>query len=202
MFSPPRYQVPLLGLSLILLARGIILLFERMGRSSRTAVLIFFAGCAVINIRDLAPLRQITVREGSPVWSLVPPDNWQQTLESAAWFRKHTPVETVVAANCDPMVFLYAGRKAIRLFNADNFLLFLDSSPGKLPLGSSEQLKSHLKANNVSYILVTPMKYYTEGPFLRDQIASLRRSNPAAFHVEKQFADPEFYILKVDRSKL
>jgi hypothetical protein len=41
-----------------------------------------------------------------------------------------------------------------------------------------------------------------EAPFLHEQIASLLHSSPAAFRLEKRFADPDFYILSVDRDKL
>jgi hypothetical protein len=144
----------------------------------------------------------MTLQQGSPSWSLAALDNWSQTMQATTWLRDHTPGDTVVAANCDPIVFLYARRKAIRLFIQDQYVLYYDPSPAKLPLGSSERLKSHLKANHVSYILMTPMKGYAEAPFLREQLASLRRSSPGALRLEKRFDDPDFYILSVDRDKL
>jgi len=194
LFSPVRYQVPLYAVALIL--------FVKLARSARPAFVLILAVCALINVCDLFKLRQITAEEGSPTWALTPPDNWPRTMEAMSWLREHTASDSVVAANCDPAVFLYTGRKAIRLFNVEDYGLLFGSSPGRLPLGSSERLKNHLKANHISYIFMTPMRYFLEGPFFHEQLASLMRANPAAFRLEKRFDDPNFYILSVDRSKL
>jgi hypothetical protein len=165
-------------------------------------VLVLFAVCAAVNVSGSFKLRQITLQQGSPTWSLARLDNWRQTMQATAWLREHTPIDTVVAANCDPIVYLFAHRKAIRLFIQDNYVLLFDPSPDKLPLGPPERLKNHLKANHISYILMTPMKCYMEAPFLRQQLASLMRAHPAAFRLEKRFTDPGFYILSVDPGKL
>jgi hypothetical protein len=203
MFSPVRYEVPLYAVSLIMFASGFSLLLARISRRAQTAaVILLLAVGAAVNVRGSFKLRQITLQQGSPSWSLASLDNWSQTMQATTWLRDHTPSDTVVAANCDPVVFLYARRKAIRLFIQDNYTLFFDPSPTKRPLGSSERLKSHLKANRVSYILMTPMKCFMEAPFLREQLASLRHCSPDAFRLEKRFDDPDFYILSVDRDKL
>jgi hypothetical protein len=194
LFSPVRYQVPFYAIALILLTK--------LGRRAGPTLVPILALCAMINVADLFKLREITVQQRSPTWALRSPDSWTGTLEAMTWLRDHTPSDAVVAANCDPAVFLYTGRKAIRPFNVERYRLLFDSSPGALPLGSSERLRNHLRANRISYILVTPMRYFMEAPFFRAQLASLRKSNPAAFHVEKRFDDPEFYILSVDRSQL
>jgi hypothetical protein len=202
MFLPVRYEVPLYAVSLILFASGVSLGPVRLATRTQTAVLLLFAVSAAINVSGSFKLRQITLQQGSPTWSLAALDNWSQTMQATAWLREHTPSDSVVAANCDPIVYLYAGRKAIRLFIQDNYVLFFDSSPAKLPLGPPERLKNHLRANHISYILMTPMKCYMEAPFLRQQLASLMRARPGAFRLEKRFADPDFYILSVDRGKL
>jgi hypothetical protein len=192
LFSPVRYQVPLYAVALILLSKA--------ARDVRPVLVPVLAMCALINVADLFKLRDITVQQGSPTWTLAPSDNWTQTKQAMTWLRDHTASDSVVAANCDPMVFLYTGRKAIRAFNVEQYRLLFDSST--LALGSSERLRGHLKANRISYILVTPMAHFMEAPFFDAQLASLMRSSPAAFRVEKRFDDPGFYILKVDRSKL
>jgi len=194
LFSPVRYQVPLYAIALIL--------FASLLRSARPALIVILAICAVINVGDLFKLRQITAQQGSPTWALTPPDNWPRTLEAMIWLREHTPSDSVIAANCDPAVFLFTGRKAIRPFDIEDYRLLFDSSPGRLPLGSSERLRNHLKANRISYILMTPMTYFMEAPFFHEQLASLMRASPTAFRLEKRFDDPEFYIVSVDRSKL
>jgi len=194
LFSPVRYQVPLYAVALVLLA-----IFMR---NARPALVVILAVCALINVGDLFKLRQITAKQGVPTWALNPPDSWSGTMQGMIWLRKHTASDSVVAANCDPAVFLYTGRKAIRAFNVEDYALLFGSSPDRLPLGSSERLRNHLKANHISYLLVTPMTYFMEGPFFHEQLASLMRLSPAAFHLEKRFDDPDFYILSVDRSKL
>lgn len=192
LFSPVRYQVPLYAVALTLLTKAV--------RCARPAFVLILAIFALINMGDLFILRQVTSQQGSPTWALRPSDSWPQTLKGMLWLRDHTPRDSVVAANCDPSVFLYTGRKAIRAFNVEQYRLLFNSSA--LALGSSERLKSHLKANRISYIFVTPMEHFMEGPFFHKQLASLMRSNPTAFQVEKRFDDPGFYILKVDRNKL
>ena len=201
-FGLVRYQVPLFAVALILFANGLLVLLRRLTRHAVTGLYIILVVCVAANTADLFALRQLTVRQQSPTWTLSPADSWNETMQAIHWLRQNTSKGAVVAANCDPIVFLYSGRKAIRLFSQDNYKLFFDPSPNKLPLGSPERLKRHLKANRISYILMTRMAHYPEAPFLRDQLASLLRSSPAAFHIEKQFGDPQFYILKVDRSKL
>jgi len=194
LFSPVRYQVPLYAIALVLLTK--------ITRKAHPALVLILALCAAINVGDLFRLRQTTLQQSSPTWTLSPADNWPMTLQAMAWLRDHTAKDSVIAANCDPTIFLYTGRKAIRAFNVEQYGLLFDSSPNTLALGSSERLRSHLKANRISYILVTPMMHFMEKPFFHAQLASLRRARPAAFRVEKTFEDPEFYILSVDRSKL
>lgn len=194
LFSPVRYQVPLYAVALIL--------FAKLTKRERPAFVVIFTVCALINVADLFKLRQITAQEQSPTWALTPPDNWPRTIEAMRWLRQHTASDSVVAANCDPAVFLFTGRKAIRLFNVEDYSLLFGSSRGRLPLGSSERLRNHLKSNRISYILMTPMRYFLEAPFFREQLASLMRASPTAFRLEKRFDDPNFYILSVDRSKL
>jgi hypothetical protein len=202
MFGLVRYQAPLFAVSLVLFANGALLIARRITRRADAILLLLFAVCAAANVADLFTLRKATLGQETPTWTLSPADSWPETMQAMSWLGKNISTDAVVAANCDPTVFLYTRRKAIRLFNQDNYKLFFDASPGKLPLGSSERLKSHLKSNRISYILMTPMAHYPEAQFLRDQLASLRRARPAAFRVEKTFDDPEFYILSVDRSKL
>jgi hypothetical protein len=202
MFGLVRYQVPLFAVSLILFVNGTLFLVERITRRAGTVLAVLLLACAAANVADLFTLRQLTLRQESPTWTLTPADSWPETMRAMSWLRQNVPNDAVVAANCDPIVFLYTGRKAIRLFNQDNYKLFFDPSPGKLPLGPSERLKSNLMANRISYIVMTPMAHYPEAPFLREQLVSLMRSNPAAFRLEKRFEDPEFYILSVDRGKL
>jgi hypothetical protein len=210
MFGLGRYQVPLFAVSLILCANGALLIFHKIGAivpafkpsHAFAALLLLFAASIIINEKDLFRLQQLTRAERSPAWALSSGDSWQETMHGMTWLREHTPRNSVIMSNSDPGVFLYADRKAIRPFNQDNYKLFFDPSSGKLPLGPPDRLKMHLIANDVSYIFVTPMRNYPERQFFHEQLASLVRANPDAFRLEKKFGDPEFYILKVDRSKL
>ncbi len=202
MFGLARYQVPLSAVTLILFANGVLVLLGRITRHAVTTLITLFAVCSIANVTDLFALRRLTIRQESPTWTMTPADSWPETMQAVSWLRQNTSNDAVVGANCDPIVFLYSGRKAIRLFSQDNYKLFFDPSPNKLPLGSPERLKSHLKANRISYILMTPMAHYPEATFLQKQLASLMLASPGAFHIEKQFGDPQFYILSVDRSKL
>ncbi|HEY6989134.1 MAG TPA: hypothetical protein VH369_12150 [Bryobacteraceae bacterium] len=202
MFGLVRYQVPLLAVTLILFGNGIMILLGYFRRHAVTGAIAVLAVCSIGNVADLFTLRRLTIQRESPTWTITPADSWSKTMQTVSWLHQNISRNAVVGANCDPIIFLYSGRKAIRLFSQDNYKLFFDASPNKLPLGSPERLKSHLKANRISYIVMTPMAHYPEAPFLRKQLESLMLASPAAFHVAKRFDDPEFYILKVDRSKL
>ena len=56
-------------------------------------------------------------------------DDWKPIRELLDWIRQNTPQDSILLGNLDPAYYLYTGRKAVRGFSADPYLLFYSEKP-------------------------------------------------------------------------
>ncbi len=199
----PRYPTAILPFAFLFLFTAIekILLKVR----PRWMSIVLWTGVAgagllyiVTNAVGLSRLTRLTLESKTPAYSEREPDDWSKTLQLADWIRSNTPGSAIVAANCDPAFYLLTQRKSIRLFSADQFELFYDRDPAKQPLGGPDALRHHLKVHQVEYLVITPMKQYSEASPFEKQLQSLIQADPRAFTLQAQTSDPNYYALKVD----
>jgi|GEM_PF-927036 len=208
---PQRYEIPMLPIALLGFAEGVYFLINALRRrfdhrgfasSLRISAVGLALFCIALNVRNLRELVRLTAAYGTPAFARIPADDWGEMQQLTGWIRNHAKPGAIVAANCDPIFYLFTNRKSIRLFKADPFELYYDRSLTKLPLGSSQELRSHLKSHNISYIVVTPMPWFAEQSYFRKLLAALMQSNPSAFRVDERLSDPRYYILGVDPAQL
>jgi hypothetical protein len=124
-------------------------------------------------------------------------EDWESTREALDWMKRNTPDSAVIGANLDPMVFLYTGRKSIRLFNYNQFDLFYGQDPKRRPLGDGEDLRRHLLKHQVRYLLLTPMPAYRESTYLKENVAELRQRHPDALQSVAGFSRPGYALFEV-----
>ena len=66
------------------------------------------------------------------------------------------------STNRDPVVYLLTGRKSVRAFKRDPYLLLYSSDENRRPLGDVEGFPNHLIRYRVTRLMVTPMSFYLE----------------------------------------
>lgn len=202
-WPPPRYLTAILPFAFMCLFNAIEKTLLKARPPWISIVLwtgVVMAGLlyVITNALSLSRLTRLTLESKTPVYTQTEPDDWSKTLEVADWIRSHTPANAIVAANCDPVFYLLTQRKSIRLFSADQFELFYDPDPAKQPLGGPDDLRRHLKLHQVQYLVMTPMKWYSERAPFEEQLHSLLLAKPQAFTVQARTSDPNYYVLKVD----
>jgi hypothetical protein len=52
--------------------------------------------------------------------------------------------------------------------------------------------------HQVQYLVITPMKWYSERASFEEQLQLLVHARPQAFRLQVQMSDPNYYILRVD----
>jgi len=128
-------------------------------------------------------------------------DDWRPIRELLDWARQNTPEDSVLLGNLDPVYYLYTGRKAVRGFSADPFLLFYSRTP-EAALGGVPDLIQRIMVHRISYIVRTPSRFFMEGPIFNGILDRLLSDYPEAFHVVKVSSDSSGEIIEVDRGEL
>ncbi len=136
-----------------------------------------------------------------------PPAKWYEYAEIASWIRAHAPPGAVVAANVDPVFYLYAGHPSVRGFSADPYLLFYapsQYSPGneRNALGSVSDFVDGLKRQNVTVLVCTSESGFAERKPLNKLTTAAVSLYPAAFHLALQLPDPAYRVYFVDPARL
>ena len=180
-----RYLTPLVPVILIFAGTPL----ERLKKVAIPIVLL----CSVLGIVFVARASHETWRRGTPPLPSAKADDWRLTNELAAWIRDNTPVDAVLSATLDPMFYMLTGRKSIRPFAADPYLLFYGS--GERPIGDAENLRAHLGRHHVTYVVMTPCDGFGEMPHLRRLIDELTAAG--TLRPVKKLDEPGYAIYQV-----
>jgi hypothetical protein len=192
-----RYLTPLLPLYWILPAT--LLPAWRPSRPVRGLLLTLAAAGLAWSAWTLGGLTMETRRQG---WPAPASDSWPHTLEALQWLRDHTPADAIVAANLDPQVYQVAGRRSIRLFKTDPFLLYYGRPEPAASIGGPARLAGLLRGHSVDYVLLTPMNGFRERDAVRECIRQLNARSPGALQPARVSPHPDFEILRVRRDLL
>ena len=123
-----------------------------------------------------------------------------------SWIKDNTPENAILAANQDPLLYLYTGRQAIRDFLSDQYDLSYEWRSSRRPLGTIEDLRNGLEANRADYLVTTADRDYAEAPYLHALETELIHKAPSAFHLvyssSGDASRAEYAIYRVDRSAL
>jgi len=128
-------------------------------------------------------------------------DNWMEFRSLLDWVSENTPNDAVMLGMIDPAIYLYTGRKAVRGFVANPYLLWY-SDNSEESLGNISDLLRYLLEQKVNYVIRTPGKVFKESPIFNLLLEKFISRYKGTVHLVKKGADPEYQIYRVDQEKL
>ena len=176
--------------------RAVLERFSERAALLRVAGIAMLAAVAAQGLWNLADSASATLRSGV---LLGEGDAWSDTSQLLSWIRDKTPADSVVLTNLDPVFYLYTGRKTVRGFQADPYLLFYAAGRGSQPLGTLAAFRERIRKQRVAYIVRAPNQGFAEAPELDRLILELVKSEPDAIRLVAQGRDPRFQIYHVGR---
>ena len=153
----PRFYMPVLPLLLLFASREGVRLSSRIPHPDlrKGVVIVAISALALPTGFRFGKTSMLAIERGI-VCPIEPcRDEWAQYLTSLNWIENQTPEEAVVLSNHDPMVYLYAGRKSIGMFNADPFELFYALDEEHEIHSSTETLVTGIRESGVDYLFLT-----------------------------------------------
>jgi hypothetical protein len=124
-------------------------------------------------------------------------DDWRQTARMLAWLRENTLRDAVLMGNLDPVFYLYTGRKSVRGFVQDPYLLHYAAVPGAWPLGPASEMLGAIRGYGASYLICAPNASFREGPYLDQLATALVRAHPELFHLVYRSPDSAYRIYAI-----
>ena len=193
-WTPLRFLVPLIPLFLwfALLGAG-----RRRHLLYAAAVVLFTAG----GLQLWTTVAQ--AREKGIVSPVSGAEDWDDTARALNWISRETPGDAVLTGNLDPMYYLFTGRKALRAFTADPYLLFYNvTRRSENPLGSADGLRSRLIAMKSDYLLITATHGREEIRHLRALVSELAQGCPGGLIPVLGSGDSNHVVYRIDRQRL
>jgi len=114
-----------------------------------------------------------------------------------SWLREKTPSDAVLMGNLDPAMYLYTGRKSVRGFVQDPFLLHYSGGAGAQPLGTAAELMAAILRDHVRYVACAPNRSFREGPHLARLMSELVNRNPGQFRLVYHDENSAYHIYAV-----
>jgi hypothetical protein len=127
-------------------------------------------------------------------------DDWDDTAQALDWVLHQTPSDARLTGNLDPMYYLFTGRKAVRAFVADPYLLFYNMNGSENPLGTPNGLRSRLVAVKADYLLITAGR--EETLHLRRLVSELAQGCAGGLTVVLGTVGSNHVIYQIDRQRL
>ncbi len=194
-WPPLRFLLPTIPL---LIWAGV----QGVGRAKWVGVVVLTTLClsGTWQLRNLSHEVRAT---GSP-WPVAGyGDDWMKVSELHAWVLRETPADAVLTGNIDPAHYLFTGRKAVRAFSPDAFLLYYNVA-GKLsnPLGTVEQFVQRLIRMEADYLIMTPGYGYAESPHLQALVGESLAKIPGG--LQPVFGEPGvgYLVYRVNLDRL
>ncbi len=130
------------------------------------------------------------------------PEDWQAIKTLCTWIRQNTKPDAIITTNLDPLVYLLTGRKSIRAFKGDPYILIYSSDENRKPLGDAMEFRNHLMRHRVRYLMVTPMSFYSEAPHFISLLSRFTRHYPGVMKPVFMTKDSSSQIWEIDQEKL
>ncbi|HET8546459.1 MAG TPA: hypothetical protein VFL57_00570, partial [Bryobacteraceae bacterium] len=112
------------------------------------------------------------------------------------------PDNSILVGNIDPLFYLYTGRKAVRGFDADPYLLHYAADTKANPLGTPAEFRDSMLRQKATYLIMTPNEGYSEKKHLGQLVADLKQSWPEALEVVYEGSTPEYRVYRIHRELL
>jgi hypothetical protein len=138
-----------------------------------------------------------TIQTGTASVGRAARDDWGPTKEMMGWIKENTPQDAVIAADSDPAIYLYTGRKAIHFFRRQYSSYYFDDE-ASIAMGL-DGLEKHLRQNKVDYIAMTPMRMSVESDYFHRLLSTEIRENERAFQLVHTGTEPGYLIYAVNR---
>jgi hypothetical protein len=199
---PARYEIVLLPFIPLLVWYAVRATPHRLTPWTRTAGKVALTGVLCLEggfaIRALAT----TMSSGTPSLAEATPDNWADITRLCDWLRTQSAPQAVTTGHVDPVLYLYSGRQAVRPYATDFSKLFYRTRPGVSPIGTAADFRENLVRHHVTYIVVTPAKWFLESDFFVQRLARLVQQYPKAFSLAYHLPDARYFILRVKLDEL
>jgi len=183
---PQRFLVPVFPLILWILWRA----FQNIKHKELLAACLIVAtvvpvGADLMRLPDTRRYGEFSAIPG-------PPNDWHRMQLMFDYIRAHTPADSVILANLDPVFYLNTGRKAIRGFFPDGYKLYYAPSNTVI---TPDQLAAEIMRNGVSYVALTPDRDFAEAPAFHRAVEALARAGMLE-PVDIPGAGPDYRLLR------
>ena len=129
------------------------------------------------------------------------PEDWRAIKTLCAWIRGNTSPKAIITTNLDPLVYLLTGRKSIRAFKGDPYLLIYSSDESRKPLGDVAEFRNHLLKHRITHLIITPMNYYSEATHFFSLVKSFKQRYPGVMK-PVFMTNPSSHIYEIDQEIL
>lgn len=179
-WPPGRFVLPIV---LLLVGSALGVAVTGLGpKASRVAASLGMSLALVLtsfNVLLTAELARVSHSSGYPARRVADVPDWSGYLRLFAWIRTQTSPESRLAAGLDTMVYLYAGRTAIRPFPHRPDALFYGGV--RPPVGTPAELVARLDEQKIDYLVATPMPLFQEAGAFASLIAGAMQLAPDRF---------------------
>jgi hypothetical protein len=190
-WPPLRFAVPVIPLFLWL---GFVGAAKQRLLGCVVATVFFAAGgvqlwASVVQARERGIVSPVATRE-----------NWDDTSRLLNWISLETPEDATLTGNLDPMYYLFTGRKAVRGFTTDPYLLYynLGHRTGS-PLGTVDGFRNRLLATKSDYVIVTAASRHGEVGHFNQLVYELSQRCSRSLSLVAGSIDSGYAIYKTDR---
>jgi hypothetical protein len=204
-WPPGRYLIPLLPIFLSYVGISASNLAKRCSQILRPKLVVIGVtlGCLALTYSSTYQSVAFAWEKGSvAITSGRDPEDWQAIKPLCAWIRQNTSSKAIIATNLDPLVYLLTGRKSIRAFKGDPYLLIYSTDTKCKPLGDVMEFRNHLLRHGVTHLVITPMNYYSEAPYFFSQVQQFVSRYPGVMKPVFTMKDSTSQIWEIDQRKL
>jgi hypothetical protein len=161
-------------------------------------------GCVVAAVLFAAGAFQlwttvVQAREKGMVSPVAGTENWNDTARLLNWIALDTPQDATLTGNLDPMYYLFTGRRAVRAFTTDPYLLFYDlGHRTSSPLGTVDGFRNRLVAMKSDYVIVTGTSKSGEAKHLNQLVLELSQRCSRSLSLVAGSVDSGYAVYKTD----
>ena len=203
-WPPARFLLPVYPLLLLYASVGGLWILARVG-DSRVTMAITSGAVAVVAFTTgfgsgTVALNAVTKERSC----LAEPcqRRWSDYLSVMSWLDENTPPEAILMGARDPMLYLYTGRKTVRAFDQDPFLLFYADDRDREPFGPPDRMADRIRQSGADYLVLAHREESLTDAFLWRQVLALRRARPGLLEPEMSVGSPDFAVYRIDREVL
>jgi hypothetical protein len=141
----------------------------------------------------------VQAREKGMVSPVAGTENWNDTARLLNWISLEAPQDATLTGNLDPMYYLFTGRRAVRAFTTDPYLLYYDlGHRTSSPLGTLDGFRNRLLAMKPDYVIVTATSRSGEAKYLNQLVFELSQRCSKGLSLVAGSVDSGYAVYKTD----